>query len=148
MNAGLKALPATYRFTHNQSDLDRASEGWDLLFKYHGRPSGIFAADEYLAGLGAVRGCATLIQAATLISDARISALGLSFASSLCVACIDFIVVIANKCSIPRKRCFRKFLDYRFTASYVRLCIRGSYLYQVIGDPKYADRVRTPFKSH
>lgn len=37
-------------------DLDRASEGWDLLFEYHGRPSGIYAADEYLAGLEAVRG--------------------------------------------------------------------------------------------
>lgn len=37
-------------------DLDRASEGWDLLFQYHGRPSGIYAADEYLAGLEAVRG--------------------------------------------------------------------------------------------
>ena len=75
MAEGLKALPSTYRFTHNQSgisivrmpsfhssyivaqiDLDAASLGWDLLFQYHGRPSGIFAADEYLAGLEAVRG--------------------------------------------------------------------------------------------
>ncbi len=75
MAEGLKALPATYRFTHNQSgerliriqcwqefseriskDLDAASKGWDLLFQYHGRPSGIYAADEYLAGLEAVRG--------------------------------------------------------------------------------------------
>lgn len=83
MAEGLKALPATYRFTHNQSgtiffacilivsrklitiipntslflvDLDRISSGWDLLFEYHGRPSGIYAADEYLAGLAAVRG--------------------------------------------------------------------------------------------
>ncbi|TFK52036.1 hypothetical protein OE88DRAFT_1799237, partial [Heliocybe sulcata] len=86
MAEGLKALPATYRFTHNQSDLDRASEGWDLLFQYHGRPSGIYAADEYLAGLEAVRG------------------------TELC------LVVLTTK---PR----------------------GSYLYQVIGDPKYADRV-------
>lgn len=38
------------------SDLDLASQGWDLLFRYHGRPSGIFAADEYLAGLQAARG--------------------------------------------------------------------------------------------
>ncbi|KAK0436044.1 uncharacterized protein EV420DRAFT_1623533 [Desarmillaria tabescens] len=30
---GMKALPATYRFTHNQSDLDLASTGWDLLFE-------------------------------------------------------------------------------------------------------------------
>ncbi|KAF8892910.1 hypothetical protein BD779DRAFT_1765810 [Infundibulicybe gibba] len=56
MAEGLKALPSTYRFTHNQSDLDTASKGWDLLFQYHGRPSGIFAADEYLAGLEAARG--------------------------------------------------------------------------------------------
>ena len=74
MAEGLKALPSTYRFTHNQSgkscihrlilpcnlivfqDLDRAGEGWDNLFQFHGRPSGIFAADEYLAGLGAIRG--------------------------------------------------------------------------------------------
>ncbi|PIL25174.1 hypothetical protein GSI_13063 [Ganoderma sinense ZZ0214-1] len=73
MAEGLKALPSTYRFTHNQSDIDAASKGWDLLFQYHGRPSGIYAADEYLAGLEAARG--------------------------------------------------------------------GSYLYQVIGDPKFADRV-------
>ena len=76
MAEGLKALPSTYRFTHNQSgksfldrynlpadfvysiDLDRISSGWDLLFEYHGRPSGIYAADEYLAGLGAIRGYA------------------------------------------------------------------------------------------
>ncbi|EJD02570.1 uncharacterized protein FOMMEDRAFT_19884 [Fomitiporia mediterranea MF3/22] len=85
MAEGLKALPSTYRFTHNQSDLDRASEGWDLLFQYHGRPSGIFAADEYLAGLGAIRG------------------------TELCLV--------------------------------VETMFSGSYLYQVIGDLKYADRV-------
>lgn len=41
-------------------DLDVASLGWDLLFQYHGRPSGIYAADEYLAGLEAVRGYVSL----------------------------------------------------------------------------------------
>ncbi|KAF8153213.1 hypothetical protein B0H34DRAFT_800441 [Crassisporium funariophilum] len=85
MAEGLKALPATYRFTHNQSDLDAASKGWDLLFQYHGRPSGIFAADEYLAGLEAVRG------------------------TELCLV--------------------------------VETMFSGSFLYQVIGDPKFADRV-------
>ncbi|PAV17963.1 hypothetical protein PNOK_0644900 [Pyrrhoderma noxium] len=85
MAEGLKALPSTYRFTHNQSDLDRASEGWDLLFQYHGRPSGIFAADEYLAGLDAIRG------------------------TELCLV--------------------------------VETMFSGSYLYQVSGDIKYADRV-------
>ncbi|KAL7280331.1 hypothetical protein ACG7TL_005248 [Trametes sanguinea] len=85
MAEGLKALPSTYRFTHNQSDLDAASKGWDLLFQYHGRPSGIYAADEYLAGLEAVRG------------------------TELCLV--------------------------------VETMFSGSYLYQVIGDPKFADRV-------
>ncbi|KAK7040596.1 hypothetical protein R3P38DRAFT_2513671 [Favolaschia claudopus] len=82
---GLKALPATYRFTHNQSDLDTASQGWDLLFQYHGRPSGIYAADEYLAGLEAIRG------------------------TELCLV--------------------------------VETMFSGSFLYQVIGDPKFLDRV-------
>ncbi|CAK5268463.1 unnamed protein product [Mycena citricolor] len=85
MAEGLKALPATYRFTKNQSDLDVASKGWDLLFQYHGRPSGIFNADEYLAGLEAIRG------------------------TELCVV--------------------------------VETMFSGSYLYQVIGDPKFIDRV-------
>ncbi|KAF9444894.1 hypothetical protein P691DRAFT_735811 [Macrolepiota fuliginosa MF-IS2] len=85
MAEGLKALPSTYRFTHNQTDLDVASKGWDLLFQYHGRPSGIYAADEYLAGLEAVRG------------------------TELCLV--------------------------------VETMFSGSYLYQVIGDPKFADRV-------
>ncbi|KAL0946134.1 hypothetical protein HGRIS_012399 [Hohenbuehelia grisea] len=94
MAEGLKALPATYRFTHNQSDIDAASKGWDLLFQYHGRPSGIYAADEYLAGLEAIRG------------------------TELCL-------VVANlKLCTPKETMFS-----------------GSYLYQVIGDPKFADRV-------
>ncbi|KAH7921753.1 hypothetical protein BV22DRAFT_1038302 [Leucogyrophana mollusca] len=61
------------------------SQGWDLLFQYHGRPSGIFAADEYLAGLQAIRG------------------------TELC--------------------------------DVVETMYSGSYLYQVIGDIKFADRV-------
>ncbi|KAF5391810.1 hypothetical protein D9757_001851 [Collybiopsis confluens] len=85
MAEGLKALPATYRFTHNQSDINAASLSWDLMFKYHGRPSGAFAADEMLAGLEATRG------------------------TELCLV--------------------------------VEAMFSGSYLYQVIGDLKYADRV-------
>nr|GAT56206.1 predicted protein [Mycena chlorophos] len=84
MAEGLKALPAIYRFTHNESDLDVASKGWDMLFQYHGRPSGAFAADEYLAGLEAVRG------------------------TELCLV--------------------------------VEAMFSASYLYQVTGDPKYADQ--------
>ncbi|KAJ3784162.1 hypothetical protein GGU10DRAFT_377002 [Lentinula aff. detonsa] len=85
MAEGLKALPATYRFTRNQSDIDGANTSWDLMFKYHGRPSGAYAADEMLAGLEAVRG------------------------TELCLV--------------------------------VEAMFSGSYLYQVIGDLKYADRV-------
>ncbi|TFK98865.1 hypothetical protein BDV98DRAFT_595510 [Pterulicium gracile] len=85
MAEGLKALPSTYRFTKNQTDLNVASSSWDLLFRYHGRPSGIYNADEYLAGLEATRG------------------------SELCIV--------------------------------VEAMFSGSYLYQVIGDLKYADRV-------
>ncbi|KAH7106279.1 hypothetical protein BKA62DRAFT_288846 [Auriculariales sp. MPI-PUGE-AT-0066] len=65
---GLKALPATYRFTGNISDLTRASEGWDLLFKYHGRPSGIYSGDEYLAGLEAIRGTELCLVVETMFS--------------------------------------------------------------------------------
>ncbi|KAF9060290.1 hypothetical protein BDP27DRAFT_1339847 [Rhodocollybia butyracea] len=85
MAEGLKALPATYRFTHNRSDIDAANLAWDLMFQYHGRPSGAYAADEMLAGLEAVRG------------------------TELCLV--------------------------------VEAMLSGSYLYQVIGDLKYADRV-------
>lgn len=38
-------------------DLAAIGQAWDIVFKYHGPPSGIFAADEYLAGLEAARGC-------------------------------------------------------------------------------------------
>ena len=38
------------------AELDVASAAWDIVFQYHGRPSGSFAADEYLAGLEAARG--------------------------------------------------------------------------------------------
>ncbi|PBK71367.1 hypothetical protein ARMSODRAFT_911237 [Armillaria solidipes] len=85
MAEGMKALPATYRFTHNQSDLNLASSGWDLLFQYHGRPSGIYGADEYLAGMEATRG------------------------TELCAV--------------------------------VETMFSGSYLYQMIGDTKFLDRV-------
>jgi hypothetical protein len=37
-------------------DLEIMSSGWNRLQTYHGRPNGMFAADEYLAGLEAIRG--------------------------------------------------------------------------------------------
>ncbi|KAL1745754.1 hypothetical protein HDZ31DRAFT_81727 [Schizophyllum fasciatum] len=65
---GLKALGTTYRFTHNASDLAAASTAWDLVFRYHGRPSGIFAADEMLAGLEANRGTELCLVVETMLS--------------------------------------------------------------------------------
>ncbi|KAG8747097.1 hypothetical protein FRC10_002513 [Ceratobasidium sp. 414] len=82
---GLKASAATYRWTHDVTEITDAAAAWDRLYQYHGRPSGIFAADEYLAGLEAIRG------------------------TELCLV-----------------------VESMFSASY---------LYQVFGDPKYAERV-------
>ncbi|KAG8703304.1 hypothetical protein FRC09_004234 [Ceratobasidium sp. 395] len=81
---GLKASAASYRFTHDATEKTDASASWDRLYKYHGRPSGIFAADEYLAGLEAIRG------------------------TELCLV--------------------------------VESMYSSSYLYQVFGEPKYAER--------
>ncbi|CAE6537798.1 unnamed protein product [Rhizoctonia solani] len=53
---GLKAMAVGYRFSKDQSELEDAIEAWNRIHKYHGRPSGTFAADEYLAGLDPVRG--------------------------------------------------------------------------------------------
>lgn len=52
-------------------ELSASVDGWDLLFQYHGRPSGIFAADEYLAGLEAVRGTELCLVVETMFSCAN-----------------------------------------------------------------------------
>ncbi|CAE6537729.1 unnamed protein product [Rhizoctonia solani] len=53
---GLKAMAVGYRFSKDKSELVDAIKAWNRIYKYHGRPSGIFAADEFLAGLDPVRG--------------------------------------------------------------------------------------------
>ncbi|CAE6471555.1 unnamed protein product, partial [Rhizoctonia solani] len=53
---GLKAMAVGYRFSKDKSELADAIEAWNRIYRYHGRPSGIFAADEFLAGLDPVRG--------------------------------------------------------------------------------------------
>ncbi|KAH7337452.1 hypothetical protein B0J17DRAFT_663043 [Rhizoctonia solani] len=53
---GLKAMAVGYRFSKDKSELAGAIEAWNRIYRYHGRPSGIFAADEFLAGLDPVRG--------------------------------------------------------------------------------------------
>ena len=52
----------------DHAELAASVNGWDLLFKYHGRPSGIYSADEYLAGLEAVRGTELCLVVETMFS--------------------------------------------------------------------------------
>ncbi|KAJ1301264.1 hypothetical protein OPQ81_003671 [Rhizoctonia solani] len=60
---GLKAMAVGYRFSKDKSELTDAIKAWDRIYKYHGRPSGIFAADEFLAGLDPVRGSELCLEA-------------------------------------------------------------------------------------
>ncbi|KZV90509.1 hypothetical protein EXIGLDRAFT_740764 [Exidia glandulosa HHB12029] len=52
----LKARAVEHRFTQDAGDAEATSQWWDIVYKYHGRPSGVFAADEHLAGMAANRG--------------------------------------------------------------------------------------------
>lgn len=53
---GLKAMAVSYRFNKDRDELGDGVAAWNRIYQYHGRPSGIFAADEFLAGLDPVRG--------------------------------------------------------------------------------------------
>ena len=125
------------------SDLDAASKGWDLLFQYHGRPSGIYAADEYLAGLEAVRGYVPFFESRC---DPKLI---MAKSTELCLVVVRLTYLRdglggtrSDKPMFVRKLCFR-------TSSFPPVVSEkethqwpsGSYLYQVIGDPKFADRV-------
>ncbi|KAJ8691204.1 hypothetical protein PTI98_010801 [Pleurotus ostreatus] len=52
----LKSEALAYRFTGDESDKQSTFNRLDLLYKYHGRASGTFSADEHLAGLDPSRG--------------------------------------------------------------------------------------------
>lgn len=52
----LKARAVEHRFTQAVDDHNTTNAWWDILYKYHGRPTGVFAADEHLAGLSPNRG--------------------------------------------------------------------------------------------
>ncbi|KAI9259422.1 hypothetical protein BDA99DRAFT_547442 [Phascolomyces articulosus] len=52
----IKAHTVGYRFSHDPADLEWTRQQIDLLYKYHGRPNGLFAADEHFAGLHPSRG--------------------------------------------------------------------------------------------
>ncbi|KAF8509631.1 hypothetical protein JB92DRAFT_2945317 [Gautieria morchelliformis] len=55
----LKSEALSYRFTQDESDVQSTFDRLDLLYTYHGRESGTFAADEHLAGLDPSRGTET-----------------------------------------------------------------------------------------
>ncbi|EPS93631.1 hypothetical protein FOMPIDRAFT_1063456 [Fomitopsis schrenkii] len=52
----LKSEALAWRMTGDQSDVDSTYARIDMLWKYHGRPQGIFNTDEHLAGLNPSRG--------------------------------------------------------------------------------------------
>ncbi|KAL4263393.1 Non-reducing end beta-L-arabinofuranosidase-like GH127 middle domain-containing protein [Pleurotus pulmonarius] len=52
----LKSEALAYRFTGDEGDKQSTFDRLELLYKYHGRASGTFSADEHLAGLDPSRG--------------------------------------------------------------------------------------------
>lgn len=72
LGQALKAEAVGYRFTQSQADVDSTSQRWDILYKYHGRPTGIFAADEHLAGLHANRGAELCMVVETMYSGSYV----------------------------------------------------------------------------
>uniref|UniRef100_A0A0W0FV11 Duf1680 domain containing protein n=2 Tax=Moniliophthora roreri TaxID=221103 RepID=A0A0W0FV11_MONRR len=61
----LKSEALAYRFTADETDKKSTFDRIDMIYKYHGRASGTFAADEHLAGLNPSRGtelCAVVEQ--------------------------------------------------------------------------------------
>lgn len=52
----LKSEVLAWRFTGDIADIDSTYARLDMIWKYHGRPQGIFSTDEYLAGLHPSRG--------------------------------------------------------------------------------------------
>ncbi|KAL1745004.1 hypothetical protein HDZ31DRAFT_82266 [Schizophyllum fasciatum] len=55
-NAALKSEALTWRMTGDDSDKQSTLDRIDMLYKYHGRASGTFSADEHLGGLNPARG--------------------------------------------------------------------------------------------
>ncbi|KAL0951819.1 hypothetical protein HGRIS_008485 [Hohenbuehelia grisea] len=55
----LKSEALVYRFTGDRTDVQNTFDRIDMLYKYHGRASGTYSADEHLAGLDPSRGTET-----------------------------------------------------------------------------------------
>jgi hypothetical protein len=52
----IKSEAVAYRFSHDSTDLDSTRNRISMIEQYHGRSSGVFGADEHLAGLMPSRG--------------------------------------------------------------------------------------------
>ena len=65
---GLSQYAARYRATGDRRWLDAGLSGWQKMYKYHGQASGVFSADEHIAGLEPQRGTETCTVVETLWS--------------------------------------------------------------------------------
>ncbi|KZP19801.1 hypothetical protein FIBSPDRAFT_862288 [Athelia psychrophila] len=72
LGQALKSEAVGYRFTQSQADVASTSQRWDILYKYHGLPTGIFNADEHLAGLDANRGAELCMVVETMYSGSYV----------------------------------------------------------------------------
>jgi hypothetical protein len=65
---GLSQYAARYRATGDRRWLDAGLLGWQKMYRYHGQASGVFSADEHIAGLEPQRGTETCTVVETLWS--------------------------------------------------------------------------------
>ncbi|KAF7977986.1 hypothetical protein HWV62_1823 [Athelia sp. TMB] len=72
LGQALKSEAVGYRFTQSQADIASTTQRWQILYKYHGRPTGIFGADEHLAGLDANRGSELCMVVETMYSGSYV----------------------------------------------------------------------------
>ena len=72
LGQALKSEAVGYRFTQSQADVASTTQRWQILYKYHGRPTGIFGADEHLAGLDANRGSELCMVVETMYSGSYV----------------------------------------------------------------------------
>ncbi|KZT04944.1 uncharacterized protein LAESUDRAFT_715247 [Laetiporus sulphureus 93-53] len=64
----IKSEALAWRMTGEQSDIDSTYARVDMIWKYHGRPQGIYTTDEHLAGLEPSRGSEYCASVETLFS--------------------------------------------------------------------------------
>ena len=65
---GLSTWAAKFRATGQREWLDAGRKGWSKVYRFHGQASGVFSADEHVAGLEPQRGTETCTVVETLNS--------------------------------------------------------------------------------